>query len=182
VLDIDAKHGGAHLWWRSNHHRLLPTRCYATRSGGLHLYYRHRDGIRNSQGKLCPGVDTRGDGGYVIHWFAAMLPCHDHSPEAPFPEWLAAQLLHEQTPTPAPRRHHEGRDDDDRSLAGLARYIERVPEGQRNSALYWAACRCQERGVLSQQAETALLAAARAAGLPDAEARRTIASARRKAI
>lgn len=36
-----------------------------TPSGGLHLYFRHTDGIGNAAGVL-PGVDVRGDGGYVI--------------------------------------------------------------------------------------------------------------------
>jgi hypothetical protein len=45
VLDIDQKHHAAWEWWQTNHHRLLPTRVYATRSGGLHLYFRDGDGI-----------------------------------------------------------------------------------------------------------------------------------------
>jgi len=181
VVDIDPKHDAALLWWQSNHTRLLPTRCYATRSGGLHLYFQHRGGIRNTQGKLCPGVDTRGDGGYVISWWCAGFECHDHTRPAPFPDWLAAQLLHERAPAPAPRRRNRGDGfDADRSIAGLVKTIAQAPEGKRNGALYWAACRLHERGALSLQTETELAAAAHAVGLPDIEARRTIASARRR--
>lgn len=48
--------------------RLPPTRTVRTGSGGLHLYYRRPAGVRvpNSVGKLGPGIDVRGDGGYVI--------------------------------------------------------------------------------------------------------------------
>jgi len=40
----------------------------ATPSGGRHLYYRAPAGVRlrNSQGQLCPHVDTRAGGGYVV--------------------------------------------------------------------------------------------------------------------
>jgi hypothetical protein len=38
-----------------------------TPSGGAHLYYQHQDGLRNTAKKaLGNGIDTRGDGGYVI--------------------------------------------------------------------------------------------------------------------
>jgi hypothetical protein len=38
------------------------------REGGYHLYWRQPPGIqiRNSQGKVCPGVDIRGHGGYIV--------------------------------------------------------------------------------------------------------------------
>jgi hypothetical protein len=50
-------------------------------------------------------------------------------------------------------------------------------EGNRNAGLYWAACRAARDGdVLGQ-----LVAAAVQAGLPEDEARRTVASAARKA-
>ena len=70
VLDIDVKHEPALAWWRTNYRRLPSTRTFRSRSGGLHLYFQHADGIRNTQSKLCPGLDTRGDGGYIIYWFA----------------------------------------------------------------------------------------------------------------
>lgn len=46
---------------------LPSTRCVRTPRGGLHCYYRHPGGgkIPNAAG-LLPGVDLRGDGGYVL--------------------------------------------------------------------------------------------------------------------
>lgn len=48
--------------------RLPATRTHSTGSGGTHYLYRYPDGpeIRNSAGKLAPGLDVRGEGGYVI--------------------------------------------------------------------------------------------------------------------
>jgi putative DNA primase/helicase len=37
-----------------------------TPSGGAHLWFRSQGNVRNSTDKIAPGVDTRGDGGYVI--------------------------------------------------------------------------------------------------------------------
>jgi len=44
------------------------TRVVKTGGGGLHLYFHYPEGmtIRNSTGKLAPGIDVRADGGYVI--------------------------------------------------------------------------------------------------------------------
>jgi hypothetical protein len=44
VLDIDIKHAEAVRWWRGNHQRLPLTRTFRSRSGGLHLYFRHGQG------------------------------------------------------------------------------------------------------------------------------------------
>ncbi len=45
-----------------------PTRQVRTPSGGVHLYYKPPPGafLRNSVGRLGPGVDTRAIGGYVV--------------------------------------------------------------------------------------------------------------------
>jgi hypothetical protein len=48
-------------------------------------------------------------------------------------------------------------------------------EGERNNILFWAACRAREEGG-SDFAQDMLLEAARRAGLPETEARRTINS------
>ena len=43
-----------------------PMLVIGTPSGGVHQYYHHVEGVRNSAGKIAPGVDVRGEGGYVI--------------------------------------------------------------------------------------------------------------------
>lgn len=72
VLDIDNKNGkqgsatlaGLEL----AHGDLSPTFVVRTASGGFHYYFRAPPSlwIPNSAGKLGPGIDVRGDGGYVV--------------------------------------------------------------------------------------------------------------------
>jgi hypothetical protein len=90
VLEIGT--GGAD-WWEQRHERLLPTRVYETRSGGLHLFYRDGEGVPCTSDRIHADVCTHGDGGCIVHWFAAGLACRDQSPPAPFPRWLRALLL-----------------------------------------------------------------------------------------
>jgi hypothetical protein len=62
VVDIDPKNGG----YKSVGNRNIPsTRTAETPSGGMHFYFKDA-GIRNSASLLAPGVDIRGEGGYVI--------------------------------------------------------------------------------------------------------------------
>jgi hypothetical protein len=84
--------GEASSWWRDNHRRLLPTRCYQTPENGVHCYYRDGCGIVSRANRITPGVNTRGDGDFIVHWFAAGLHCHDPSPPAPWPQWLRDAL------------------------------------------------------------------------------------------
>ena len=180
VVDVDVKHPEACRWWRANHYRLLPTRTYATRSGGLHLYYRDADGIGCTAGRICKGIDTRGDGGYVIHWFSAGLACHEHSPSAPWPAWLRAGLS--SPPRPAMATHRGRAMVAETAVAGIVRRVSEAREGERNAVLFWAACRLLERGVRLRHVEALLLSPALSIGLSDVEARRTIASARARAV
>ncbi|HUY45496.1 MAG TPA: bifunctional DNA primase/polymerase [Streptosporangiaceae bacterium] len=62
-------------------------------------------------------------------------------------------------------------------LGHLAAWVERLGEGNRNSGLFWAACRALEAGEPGGLDD--LAAAAASAGLDDREIARTIASARR---
>ena len=64
VLDLDVKNGVDGL--ASIAHMDIPdTYTVETPSGGRHLYFLHAEGVRNRAAVL-PGVDVRGDGGYVV--------------------------------------------------------------------------------------------------------------------
>lgn len=61
VLDVDTHSGGGidpKAW--------PPTRMAHTRSGGFHLYYAVDRPVPCSVGRVRPGVDVRGEGGYVV--------------------------------------------------------------------------------------------------------------------
>jgi hypothetical protein len=74
---------------------------------------------------------------------------------------------------PAPRPEHRPTSEPS-DIGGLAAFVQAAAQGERNNALYWAACRAHEDSLPIDQ----LQAAAEAAGLPAAEAAKTIASAR----
>ena len=59
--------------------------------------------------------------------------------------------------------------------ARLAAHVSRQPEGNRDNALFWAACRAAEADVIDYEP---LVAAAVTAGLPERQAVRTVLSAR----
>src|SRR5205823_6156407 len=73
-LDIGSKHEAGHAWLSRHRHDVPGTRTHRTRSGGLHLLFAANAAMPCSAGKLAPGVDTRGRGGYIIWWPAAGYP------------------------------------------------------------------------------------------------------------
>jgi hypothetical protein len=188
ALDVDLKHDAALAWWGGHEARIPATRTYRTRSGGLHLYFRHADGLGCSAGKVAPGIDVRADGGYVIFWFAAESgECLEHEPPTTWPVWLLADL---QQPRPAPApaqaaRGAPGGAPDDRAIDGALRLISTAAGGERNAVLHWAACRMGEHvragRITGSSAEALLVAAAIGAGLPEKEARATARSGLRRA-
>jgi hypothetical protein len=64
-----------------------PTRTHWTPRGGRHLIYRHAAGVRNKAG-LFPGVDIRGEGGFLGWWPWAGYQVDD----APIAEWSEAMV------------------------------------------------------------------------------------------
>lgn len=179
AVDVDVKHQEAIDWWHLAHPRLLPTKAYRTRSGGVHCYYRDGSGIGNTASKICKGVDTRGDGGYVIFWYAAGLECLDTAEPAPFPAWLRGLLEKPVRPVGRGSAGYQGNPDG--GLRGLLDKVAGAAEGERNQLLFWAACRLFAKGLKGAEVEGLLVPIAVNTGLADPEARRTIASAERQA-
>jgi hypothetical protein len=176
VVDVDTKHPTARAWWRVNHARLPITRTYETYSGGLHLYYQHREGVPTQANKLTVGIDTRAAGGLIVHWFAFGCACIDHTLPAPFPEWLHAELTYQPPP---PKNNGAHTPDPDRAIDGVLKFLTAAREPNRNGSLFWSACRLVDHGCGHNRALALLLPIATSIGLTEYEARKTIASAQR---
>ncbi|MFC8738016.1 MULTISPECIES: bifunctional DNA primase/polymerase [Streptomyces] len=162
-----------------------PTVVVLTPSGGRHLWLTGPPDhvVPNSAGRLAPGIDVRGAGGYLVgpgsrtrHGSYTTAPGTSHLPPAPCPPALLRLLL-----PPPVRRTGGGGSASGEPVAGgrgLVQFVLAAQEGQRNTRLFWAACRAYENGI-GPALLTPLLQAARTTGLTDREARATIASAAR---
>jgi hypothetical protein len=106
VVDVDCKNGAPGMVWLSaNRWRLLPeTRWHETRSGGVHLLFAMPEGrtIRNSASKIAPGIDIRGDGGFVIVPPSPGYMLQHRAPIEPAPGWLLDAIAPPPKPLPAP--------------------------------------------------------------------------------
>ncbi|WP_328554619.1 bifunctional DNA primase/polymerase [Streptomyces sp. NBC_00358] len=152
-----------------------------TPSGGRHLWLSGPPDVvvPNSAGRLAPGIDIRGAGGYLVgpgsrteHGVYETAPGTARLAPAPCPPELLRLLL------PPPRAHHATSSAADRQGQGLVQFVLAAHEGQRNTRLFWAACRAYENGI-GPQLVTPLVQAAVRTGLTEREARSTIASASR---
>lgn len=156
-----------------------------TPSGGRHLWLTGPPDVvvPNSASRLAPGIDVRGAGGYLVgpgsvtaHGAYRLTPGTADLSPAPCPRALLRLLApparprHSPNPHPPRPPHGQGQ--------GLVQFVLAAHEGQRNTRLFWAACRAYENGFGNELAD-ALTEAAVHAGLTEREARATIASADR---
>jgi hypothetical protein len=186
TLDIDApRHTEAAAWWQEIGRQLPPTRIHRTRSGGLHVLFRHEPGLRCWAGRPLSGIDGRADGGYIIWWPAAGLGLISDAPPAPWPEWLIHELEPKHAPVPGqvwePQAGHSVSRYVEAALRNAAFRIQGSPIGFRNNALNAEAYglgRMVIAGLLdAQTVADSLAAAATAAGLPPREIEATLRSA-----
>ncbi|MFF1833657.1 bifunctional DNA primase/polymerase [Streptomyces sp. NPDC058231] len=183
-LDIDAtgrSDSAAALQQLALHHlfTIPPTVTVITPSGGRHIWLTGPPGVAvpNSAGRLAPGIDIRGAGGYLVgpgsvttRGAYRLAPGAADLLPAPCPRALLRLLAPPARPHRPPGRPDQGR--------GLVRFVLAAREGQRNTRLFWAACRAYEHGFGDALAATLTRAAVRT-GLTEQEARATIASAAR---
>lgn len=189
VVDVDGPGGEASLAELLATHGPLPLTAEVRTGKGRHLYFRHFPGARNSASKLGPGIDTRGEGGYVVappsihpsgavyEWAPGRSPREQRRCEAP--AWIVSAL--EKRPTTAASTWSPPADDRlarayvTKALSAEHDEVARAPAGTRNEALARAAYglggyvpRLEEREIVE-----ALVAAAKACGVwaEDGEAR-----------
>ena len=117
VLDIDtAKYGEDSKFELEQRFGPLPFTVLAlTGGGGYHYLFAHPGPhlkIRNSVENLGPGLDVRGDGGYIVvapsshisgHRYEWELSCHPKDVAlAPLPDWLLERIVEAPRPLPDP--------------------------------------------------------------------------------
>jgi hypothetical protein len=192
VLDIDPQHGGERTLGSllGQHPDLGAVRTIRTGSGGRHLYFAHPGGtVHNDAGKrLGPGLDVRGDGGYVIappsrHAGGGIYRVAANGGLIPdLPDWMVTLV---NPPEPArtsfPRPPVGNRAAwAQAALNGELEKLHGAKEGARNDTLNRVAYRLGRlvaSGVLAEpEVENLLVSAAIASGLDGREAMRTARS------
>jgi Bifunctional DNA primase/polymerase, N-terminal/Primase C terminal 1 (PriCT-1) len=134
-LDIDPRHGGDECLaaLEGTNGPLPETWRFLTGGGGEHVIFRHPGGfIPNSAQKIGPGIDVRGDGGYIVappsrhitgRDYAISVDHHpDLIPLADPPPWLI-ELMKSNSSVRVPAEEWRRR-------IGSA-----IPEGERNDTL-----------------------------------------------
>jgi len=191
ALLAGCQHRGASPRWadrgrRGSAQRRQPRSPPTARDTDLHLRsWRRRRSLllRSSTGKLSSvglpeGFDLKHNGYLVVppslHPDSGDPYSWVHRPVAACPANLRrAIVLPPARPGLPPRLPRVGLDG-----SHLVAFVARQPEGNVNNGLFWAACRAAEAGF---DIGEALIAAAVYAGHPESGARRTVASAARKA-
>jgi hypothetical protein len=151
VLDIDGKRADANGFdtLAELGHAILPdTPMVHTASGGLHAYFDPADReIRNTAGKrgrgIGPGLDVRGDGGYVVvpspgsgYWWDPIWNA-DSVPLAPAPDWLVAPPPERRQTATASVTVSDGLSPyADAALDSACRRIIEAPAGEQEATLY----------------------------------------------
>jgi Bifunctional DNA primase/polymerase, N-terminal len=176
VIDVDPRNGGnlADLEALTGPLPATLTAWSGRNDGGRHLYFQRPYGPLTST-RLPAGIDLKVRGYCIvppsIHPATGQPYRWEEHPVAALPHQLRELLR----PAPQPISTQGSGPS---SSAGLLRTVAEAQEGNRNNALYWAACKAAADGILDQVAED-LIAAAVTAGESESKARRTVASARR---
>ncbi len=148
VVDVDPKHGGYDSLAELHEagHELPLTATIKTGGGGVHHYFNYPGGveIRNSAGKLGPGLDIRGEGGYVIVPPSVTEEPYEvlhKRPPAEVPEWLIERLTApSRTPDSNVVTIPRGK------VPGAGLEGPEIGERERNNTLYKIACSLRARG------------------------------------
>lgn len=142
VVDIDPRHGGdVSLEALTEKHGALPDTIESlTGNHGFHKCFQWVTGFRNSAGQIAPGIDTRGEGGYIVappsvhpngneyQWEASSGP--DVATLAPLPPFLMLGTM-----ATLPKPDGAGNLNFDASNIQMKASGEPVKEGGRNNAL-----------------------------------------------
>jgi len=150
VLDVDLDpkkqiNGYITLEHLEKTHGPLPlTPCQKTGRGGAQYLFRYVEGLKNSTGKLGEGIDTRGDGGYIVVApsrnsagpYTWVIP-PDAVPLADVPQWIIKALKAPEKPL-QPRQPSTGDNERAYHLKLLGQAVAKVAtssDGQKHDVL-----------------------------------------------
>lgn len=89
VLDVDPDG----LAWLAEHQHRIPRTFTVETPRGLHFYFRASPAMRCSVGRIAPGVDSKGTGGFVVaHWLGGACKVVMDSKPADWPSWILDEL------------------------------------------------------------------------------------------
>lgn len=191
VVDIDRRPGGlTTLRALERMHGELPLTAVVETGAGRHYWFAHPGGtVRNSAGRLGPGIDVRGDGGYVIappssHITGRRYRWAMPNPVAALPQWILSEAReHDRHPRAVAPPADLTRPAEAWARAALTAEVHRVRSsvpGTRNHTLNRAAFALGQlvgSGYLGDDdVRAALHHAALACGLTAREVRATVAS------
>lgn len=179
-VDVDSKQKGTGNGFETlKGLELPPTLAQRTPSGGAHYIYKYpENGFKyGNKVKFEPGLDTRGDGGYII-WYGG-----DAAPIGDAPAWLISKAKAVQD-LPGNQGSVSTIKVAPEIAAGIVQKsleaIREAPEGESNNVLNIESFRLGQLvasdSITREYAFEALLRAARDRGKPEYEARATINS------
>lgn len=193
VVDVDV-HGlvnGYEALTRADNAGLVSGWELAARSpsGGLHIYFPASDTVEQRSWQAGrAAVDFRGDGGYIIippsrrsingEQSLYRVQSINDSPSSAVDSHRLRDFL---DPKPPPRSRPAGPVQNPGEVATrLAGWAARMPEGQRNASVFWAACKMAENGIDPTVATDTLIEATEQPGFTAGEINRTVGSAYRR--
>ncbi|MDQ3687526.1 MAG: bifunctional DNA primase/polymerase, partial [Acidobacteriota bacterium] len=153
VLDVDVDKGGdASLSALIEQHGDLPPTLRAkSGGGGDHFYFTYPadSGLTISEGKLGKGLDTRGEGGYIVvaptvHPSGSTYRWANTLEPAPLPRWIVEALLSEK---------HEPVNTDRKAIHYPVAGARHFAEGERNAGLRDLACGWWRNGLVEDEQE-----------------------------
>ena len=139
VIDIDTKHNGfASLEKLEAEHGKLPeTITVTTGSGGRHYYFKYPNRTLKNTVNILPGIDFRGDGGYVV------APPSMHTSGNPY-KWDDVELLKNDTIAALPEWFIQLLTKKEKPVDNN---LSIIPFGQRNDVVFRKACELRARGI-----------------------------------
>ena len=142
VLDVDVQHGGAGTLAGLERERgkLPATVEVLTPGGGRHYWFKHGRELKSTAATLGPGLDTRGEGGYVVvppsvgengRAYRFTRDPENVEPAEP-PAWLFEEA-------------------EERRNGPAAKMGDTIPEGQRRAAMLTVAGKLKRAGLAGEE-------------------------------